>query len=351
MGARQDAGAPVKAGDLPTPTLLADAGVLERNVATMAASRPGRALRPHVKAFKCTSLAAELRRAGHTTFCCATTREVEGMVAAGLGDDLLLANEVVDATRLAALGAHVTAGRARITVAVDSGETIAAASAAGITEVLVDVDVGMPRCGCQPDEAGSIADAARKAGLHVRGVMGYEGHMMHEADRDTRVAGVTRSMAILESARNQVGGDVVSGGGTGSFDCNDTVTELQAGSYVLMDGDYARLGLPFEEGLVVSGTVVSVGTGGHAVLDAGLKALAMDSGPPGLQGSGKVLFCADEHTTVVGGSWTVGDRVGLRPAHIDPTISKHEQIHLVDDITSGGDAEVVETWPVDLRGW
>jgi len=351
MDTRQDVGAPVKAGDLATPALLADAGVLERNVATMAAGRPGPALRPHVKAFKCTPMAAVLKGAGHSAFCCATTREIDGMVEAGLGDDLLLANEVVDITRLAALAAHIAAGRARITVAVDSNETIAAASAAGTTEVLVDVDVGMPRCGCHPDEAGSIADTARQAGLHVRGVMGYEGHMMHEADRDTREAGVGRSMAILESAHDQVGGEVVSGGGTGSFDCNDTVTELQAGSYVLMDGAYARLGLPFEEGLVVSGTVVSVGAGGHAVLDAGLKALAMDSGPPGLQGSGKVLFCADEHTTVVGGNWTVGDRVGLRPAHIDPTISKHQHIHLVDDITSGGDAEVVETWPVDLRGW
>lgn len=341
----------MKAGDLATPALLADAGVLERNVANMAASRPGPALRPHVKAFKCTSLAAVLKGAGHSTFCCATTREVEGMVAAGLGDDLLLANEVVDTIRLAALAAHVTAGRARITVAVDSHETVAAALAAGITEVLVDIDVGMPRCGCQPDEAGSIADAARRAGLHVRGVMGYEGHMMHEADRDNREAGVARAMAILKSAHRQVGGEVVSGGGTGSFDCNDTVTELQAGSYVLMDGDYARLGLPFEEGLIVSGTVVSVGAGGHAVLDAGLKALAMDSGPPGLQGGGRVLFCADEHTTVVGGNWAVGERVGLRPAHIDPTISKHDHIHLVDDINSGGDAEVVETWPVDLRGW
>jgi len=341
----------VKVGDLATPALLADAGVLERNVATMAAARPGPALRPHVKAFKCTSLAAVLEGAGHHAFCCATTREVEGMVSAGIGADLLLANEVLDVRRLAALADLAGNGMARITVAVDSSETIAAASAAGITEVLVDVDVGMPRCGCQPGEAGSVADTARSAGLHVRGVMGYEGHMMHEVDRDTREEGVARSMAILARAADEVGGDVVSGGGTGSFDCNDTVTELQAGSYILMDRDYARLELPFEEGLIVSGTVVSVGAGGHAVLDAGLKALAMDSGPPGLMGGGTVLFCADEHTTIVGGNWVVGDRVGLRPAHIDPTISKHEHIHLVDDITSGGDAEVLETWPVDLRGW
>jgi D-serine deaminase-like pyridoxal phosphate-dependent protein len=118
-----------------------------------------------------------------------------------------------------------------------------------------------------------------------------------------------------------------------------------------MDGDYARLDLPFREGLVLLTTVVSVSARGHAVLDGGLKALAMDSGGPALVGGGDVQFCSDEHTTVVGGSWTVGDRAGLRPAHIDPTIAKHEVMHLVDDAAAGGDAEVLGSWSVDLRGW
>jgi D-serine deaminase-like pyridoxal phosphate-dependent protein len=143
---------------------------------------------------------------------------------------------------------------------------------------------------------------------------------------------------------------VVSGGGTGSWDCNHLVTELQAGSYVLMDGAYARLGLPFREGLVLLTTAVSVSARGWAALDGGLKALAMDSGDPVLVGDGEVLFCSDEHTTVTG-AFTVGERVGLRPAHIDPTIAKHDTLHLVDDMSAGADADVVESWPVDLRGW
>jgi D-serine deaminase-like pyridoxal phosphate-dependent protein len=216
--------------------------------------------------------------------------------------------------------------------------------------VLVDVDVGMPRCGCDPADAGRLADDARAVGLSVRGVMGYEGHLMHDPKADRRTAAVADAMAILTTAHADVGGDVVSGGGTGSWDCNHLVTELQAGSYVLMDGSYARLGLPFREGLVLLTTAVSVSARGWTALDGGLKALAMDSGNPAVVGDGEVLFCSDEHTTVTG-SFTVGERVGLRPAHIDPTIAKHDTLHLVDDVSAGADAEVLESWPVDLRGW
>ncbi|HSL59977.1 MAG TPA: alanine racemase, partial [Acidimicrobiales bacterium] len=174
---------------LPTPALLVDLDVLDRNIATMAAAHPGARLRPHVKAFKSTALAARLAEAGHEAFCCATIREMEGMAAAGLGHDLLLANEVLDARRL---GALVEDG-ARITVAVDSDQTVDAAAAGGVREVLIDVNVGLPRCGCDPADAGRLADRARAAGLEVRGVMGYEGHLMGVAERDQREAGVRAS--------------------------------------------------------------------------------------------------------------------------------------------------------------
>ena len=137
----------MKLADVPTPALVVDRAAFDHNVATMAAAHPGPRLRPHVKAFKSTALARELAAAGHRTFCCATIREIEGMAAAGLGDDLLLANEVLDCTRL---GAVVAAGTARVTVAVDSDATVAAAAAGGVREVLVDVNVGLPRCGCDP---------------------------------------------------------------------------------------------------------------------------------------------------------------------------------------------------------
>src|SRR3954470_2954053 len=156
----------MRTSDLQTPALLVDATVFDANLATMAAALPGPRLRPHVKAHKCTSLARRQYDLGHHGFTCATPREIVGMARAGLGDDLLLANETVDDVRIRAMAEC----GARVTVAVDSDATVAAAARNGIREVLVDVNVGLPRCGCAPDDAPRIADLSRANGLAVRGV-------------------------------------------------------------------------------------------------------------------------------------------------------------------------------------
>lgn len=333
---------PVHVDELPTPALVIDADAFDRNLATMAQLLPGRRLRPHVKAHKCTALAAAQQAAGHDTFTCATPREVVGMAAAGVGTDLLLANETVDPARLRAMAEC----GAPVTVAVDSEETVAAAAAAGIRACLVDIDVGLPRCGVAPELAGALADQARSAGLEVRGVMGYEGHLMMVSDRDERADRVEQSMALLRRAHADVGGDIVSAGGTGTFDLHGTtgVTEVQAGSYALMDTHYAQQGLPFEQALFVVGTVISVAEG-RAVADVGLKALGMDHGNPDVHG-GTVWFCSDEHVTFAPAEpMRVGDRATIVPAHVDPTMAMHE----VAWIVRGG--EVVDQWPIDLRGW
>ncbi|MFQ5557457.1 MAG: alanine racemase [Acidimicrobiales bacterium] len=332
---------------LVTPALVVDVHALARNAAAMAAARPGSALRPHVKAFKTTALARLLRDDhGHEAFCCATLAEMEGMAAAGLGDDLLLANETLDTARLGALAAR---DDARVTVAVDSHETIDVARRAGCREVLVDVDVGLPRCGCTPDQAGALAEAARSVGLTVRGVMGYEGHCQDWDDPKRRREAAEESMALLATAHGEVGGSVISAGGTGTHAVNRFATEIQAGSYLLMDTHYARLAdLPFEQAMAVLSTVISVRQGGDGwfVLDAGLKALGMDHGDPTVD-TGAVFFCSDEHTTVLhqGRPPALGDRVRLWPAHVDPTVAKHPSLHLVDG------EQVVGEWPIDLRDW
>jgi D-serine deaminase-like pyridoxal phosphate-dependent protein len=315
---------------------LIDAAALDANLRAMSAALPGARLRPHVKAHKCTALARRQAALGHRGFTCATIREIEGMAAAGLGDDLLLANEVLDARRLGALDA-------RVTVAVDSPETIAAAATGGVREVLIDVNVGLPRCGCAPEAAGKLADAARRAGLGVRGVMGYEGHAMLQADRAERARLTAESMERLAAAHRDVGGEVVSAGGTGSYDLNRLATEIQAGSYALMDTSYAALGLPFLPALSLLARVISVSPR-YAVADCGLKALGMDHGNPAIEGS-RVWFCSDEHVTFEGPARRPGDLVRISPAHVDPTVAYHERAWLVD-----GD-EVVDTWAIDLRGW
>lgn len=329
--------------ELPTPALVIDADALDRNLATMASRLPGRRLRPHVKAHKCTALAAAQQAVGHEAFTCATPREVIGMAAAGVGTDLLLANESVDRDRLRAMADCDVS----VTVAVDSDETIRAAADAGIRSCLVDVNVGLPRCGVLPERAGALADRARTAGLQVRGVMGYEGHLMMVADRDERAAAVAGSMAALRAAHADVGGDIVSAGGTGTFDLHEDtgVSEVQAGSYALMDTQYGSQGLPFEQAVFVVGTVISVADD-WAVADVGLKALGMDHGNPGVE-AGTVWFCSDEHVTFAPAATglRVGDRATVVPAHVDPTMA----MHAVAWVVRAG--EVIDRWPIDLRHW
>jgi D-serine deaminase-like pyridoxal phosphate-dependent protein len=305
--------------DLQTPALLVDAGDLDHNLRTMSEALPGARLRPHVKAHKCTSLARRQVERGHRALTCATVREMEGLARAGLGEDLLLANEVADARRLGAIDA-------RVTLAVDSPATVKAAAAGGVREVLIDVNVGLPRCGCAPEQAGRLADLARGQGLEVRGVMGYEGHAVLVEDAEQRARLVEQSMRTL------------------CDDVNESATEIQAGSYALMDTAYDKLGLPFRPALSLLATVVSVSEQ-FTVADCGLKALGMDHGNPRIDGA-KVWFCSDEHVTFAPErNLRVGDRLRVWPAHVDPTVAYHERLHVV----SGED--VLEVWAVDLRGW
>ena len=330
--------------DLQTPALLVDGAAFEHNLATMSAALPGPRLRPHVKAHKCTELARRQAEGGHSGFTCATIRECEGMAAAGLGTDLMLANEVVDARRLGALTAMNR--DARVTLAVDSDATIEAAASGGVRDVVIDVNVGLPRCGCAPEDAGRLADLARANGLNVRGVMGYEGHVVGVEDRAIRESSTADCMKLLLSAHEAVGGELISAGGTGTYDINTWANEIQAGSYALMDTAYGHLDLPFRQALTVLATVISVSPG-YAVADCGLKALGMDHGNPTIPNA-TVFFCSDEHVTFIpdeGSSVKVGDRIRVIPAHVDPTVAYHERMHIVDD------DEVVETWAVDLRGW
>ncbi len=336
----------MRAEDLSTPALVVDREILDANLATMAQARPGPACRPHVKAHKTTALARRQSGVGHFGFTAATPREIVGLAAAGLGHDLLLANETLDPVRLRAMAEC----DGRVTVAVDSIETIRAAAEHGIREVLVDVNVGLPRCGCDPSEAGRLADAARAAGLGVRGVMGYEGHVYLHAERTDRAAATEAAMELLATAHERVGGDIISAGATGTYDLNSIATEIQAGSYALMDQTFAPMIPAFAPALWIEATVISVGRG-FAVADCGLKALGMDHGNPTVADA-SVLFVSDEHLTFRTDHTShphhplrVGDHIRVWPAHIDPTVAYHERMYVVT-----GD-DVVDEWAVDLRGW
>ena len=154
-------------------------------------------------------------------------------------------------------------------------------------------------------------------------------------------------MARLRRAHDDVGGDVTSAGGTGTYDLHTWASEVQAGSYLLMDTHYGQLGLPFRQAVYVDAQVVSVNNEHFAVADCGLKSYGMDHGEPTMIGR-TMFFSSDEHATFVwedGERPSVGDRVRVMPGHIDPTVAYHERMYITE-----GDS-VVDTWAVDLRNW
>jgi D-serine deaminase-like pyridoxal phosphate-dependent protein len=355
---------PKHVAEITTPALIVDVPALERNIAGMArffAEGPCR-LRPHVKAHKTPEIARRQLAAGSCVgLTCATVSEAEAV--AGLSDDILIANEVIGApkwTRLAAL-----ARRVRLTTAVDSPVGIEglahAARVAGVTiGVLVDVDVGQGRCGVPPGDAAlALARlAGATSGLELRGVMGYEGHVQPIRERAARAAAARASMAALIETADRLRGAglpcaVVSAGGTGTFDVSGRiagVTEIQAGSYALMDSDYGEVGVPFEQAFFVLTTVVSRPAPDRVVLDGGHKAATKDHGPPGVVGipDARVTAFNDEHAVLAvpaAASVAIGEQVRLRPSHTDPTMNLHDVLYAIDG------TRVVDLWPIVGRGY
>jgi len=337
---------------------------MERNIRRMAeffAAGPCR-LRPHVKAHKTPEIARRQLAAGSCTgLTCATVSEAE--IAAEICRDILIANEPVGPGKCDRVAALAT--RIDMTVAVDSvaglDEVAAAARRAGATVgVLVDLNVGQARCGVAPggDTVSLARRAASTSGVVLRGLMGYEGHLVGLADRAERDARTRRAMADLvrTAAMLRASGlpcDVVSAGGTGTYDISgriEGITEIQAGSYVLMDSEYGRLDVPFEQALWALGTVISRPEPTRCVADCGHKSLTKDHGHPAVRdpAGAAVVALNDEHATIAlppHARVQVGDRIYLRPSHVDPTINLHDVLYALD-----GD-RVVDVWPIAARGY
>lgn len=332
--------------DLPGPALIVDRAAVERNAARMAkhAAELGVALRPHIKAHKCAELAQIQLQHGAAGVTTATAAEAVAMAEAGV-DDVFVANQVVDRAALAALAR--SAQRAAVTVAVDDPRQIAlaahAAEAAGSTiGILVEVDVGMGRCGVRlPEEVVPLARAAeRQRHLRFRGICGYEGHCVDEPDRAIRHRQVVEASGKLAAALQALEADgmraeVVSAGGTGTYDLvaeEPNVSELQAGSYLLMDEYHAVVTPEFELALTVLSSVISK----HedlVVVDAGRKAISSDLAPIRLLGhDAEMLFSHEEHSgfRVLGDGPDVGDRVRLSPGYTPSTVNLYGRLWLAE---------------------
>ena len=236
----------------------------------------------------------------------------------------------------------------------------AAAEAGVVIGVLVDLNVGQNRCGVAPgEEAVDIGKrAAMMPGLTLRGLMGYEGHAVGIPTRAEREAAVRQSMDRLAATARMFTAanlptDIVSGGGTGSYDISSTfeeITEIQAGSYALMDSDYGKLGMPFEHAISVLGTVVSRAVPERCVADCGHKSCTKDHGHPVVKGidGAAVLALNDEHATIAipaSSTIKIGDRIELFPSHIDPTMNLHDVVYALDG------ENVIGVWPIAARGY
>jgi D-serine deaminase-like pyridoxal phosphate-dependent protein len=350
--------------DIPTPALVVEVAAMQRNIRRMAeffASGPSK-LRPHFKAHKTPEIARRQLAAGSCIgLTCATVSEAE--IAAEFCDDLLIANEIIGpgkADRVAALTRRVS-----VAVAIDSAaalEHIAAAARREDVEfgVIVDVNVGQNRCGVLPgDDALGLARCVMSTrGAVLRGLMGYEGHLVGVPDRHEREVLTRRAMAdLVQTARclrdNGLPCDIVSAGGTGTYDISgriDGITEVQAGSYVLMDSEYGRLDVPFEQAFWVMGTIISRPAPTRCVADCGHKSMTKDHGLPSVRDieGAVVVALHDEHATITvpaDAPAQVGDRIFLRPSHIDPTINLHDVFYAIE----GGQA--VDVWPIAARGY
>jgi D-serine deaminase-like pyridoxal phosphate-dependent protein len=348
--------------EIDTPALVLDLEALERNLARMAAflrDRPAR-VRPHSKTHKCPTIAWKQLRAGAIGITCAKLGEAEVMARAGIRD-ILIANQIIGPTKIRRL--VNLAVDTEVMVAVEAAENARqlseAAVAAGVhLRTLIEVDVGMGRCGVAPgDETLALArEMAALPGLRMEGIMGYEGHAVMLPDPERRRAAAEQAMALLVGAQETLERDglpvgIVSAGGSGTYNITGAypgVTEIQAGSYATMDARYKGVIPEFETALTVVAQVISA-RGDHAVIDAGLKTLTPEFGAPELQHpAGWTLgHQSEEHSTLKHGDGAAlkpGDRVEIVPSHGCTTINLHDAYY----VTSG--ERVVAIWPIAGRG-
>ena len=355
-----------------TPALIVDLDALERNIATMAARAKawGVALRPHAKTHKCSAIARRQVEAGAIGIACATIDEAEVMVEADL-PGVLVTSPLATEHKVRRL-TELLHRRPDLAVVADHPQHVVllaemARRYSVAPSVLVDLDVGDHRTGTATLEAAvNLAQQIQEApNLRFAGLQGYAGRIQHAAafaKRSSEAAKVVGQLAELRTRLELLGlaPSVVTGGGTGTHAIDGpggVFTELQAGSYIFMDAEYAKVALdddprsPFEPALFVQTTVISSNQRELVTTDGGTKAFALNGPPPEIL-CGPAAGCAyefqgDEHGRInlkPGVRLSLGDRLECLTPHCDPTVCLYDRIFCVR-----GD-EVVDIWPIDARG-
>ena len=348
--------------ELDTPSLLLDRAASDRNLEKMAAffqDRPAK-LRPHFKNHKCVTLAKRQLAAGAIGMTCAKLGEAEVLAQHGI-TNILIANQVVGENKMVRL-AHL-ACKAQIGVAVDHWDQATAISQAAVAagsnvDLLIEVDIGMGRCGVQPGEP--ALELARRLhtlpGVRFTGLQAFEGHLVNVLDRAERAERAHSAMQLavdtrrlLESSGIPVG--CISGCSSSTYDVTGVmpgVDEVQAGTYVTMDRQYHRLVPEFEIALSVLVRVISRPGSSKAVLDVGIKGAGSEFGVPAIRDYPDVeipFFLSEEHAVVQNApDWPIGETLQLIPSHACTTCNLYRELVVHEA------GRVVEIWPIEASG-
>lgn len=344
-----------------TPRLLIDLNVLDSNLQRMQAIVQERNLdlRVHFKSLKCGGLARYLQSKGVDKFLCAKVNEAEVLVDAGI-PDVFIANQVIGASKIARM--CELAKRAKMRVCVDDKNNVTEmgriATELGVTiEVLVEVDIGMKRCGVDPGEpALALAQhITQTPGLRFVGLQGYDGHLQLLNDPEKKQTECQAALKQLIDTRDLIvkAGipvEVVTGAGTGTSGIvsqHPGITEIQPGSFLLMDNAYHAIRPEFAQSLSILCTVISRRPEWY-VLDAGSKAISQDFGPAQVKGRAdeKVTRLSEEHANVasVNPDVKIGDRVEVTPAHCCATMNLHRRVLAIRD------GQIEADWAIEASG-
>jgi 3-hydroxy-D-aspartate aldolase len=354
---------PVMKEMIETPALVLDIGILERNIFKMAAYMENKraALRPHFKTYKCPAISHKQIAAGAKGITCAKLSEAEVLVAAGI-KDVLIANQVVDPVKINRLAALANNGT-KITVAIDAERNVedlskAASFYGSNLFILIEVDVGMGRCGINTkEEALRLAEKITSSkSLSFEGIQAYEGHLQFIPDFEKRMRGVQAMIEKVGSIKEHlekrgIPVNEISGAGTGTYNItgdNTIWTEIQAGSYIFMDTAYNKLGLDFENALTVLTTVMHKRPG-FAVCDAGMKVIGVDHGPPEIKEFTKCSVHSDlseKHTIIVDPENELRylQKIEYIPGHCCTTVNLHDRYFCVRN------ERLEAVWPITARG-
>jgi len=351
--------------NIETPALIIDADVMENNMKIMQDWLRGKniRLRPHFKTPKTPIIAWKQMENGASGVCAQKLGETEVLVNAGI-KDILLTNQIVDRAKIAKL---VNLRKySDVKVLVDNAENVKVLSKharrKGVKlDVLVELDVGMNRCGLlNPREALELAKLVDKSdGLAFEGLQCYSGHLQMADLTMGKEKKIEECKKVCDKIREDkelfdkegLHPELVTGAGTGTYKYEyPELDEIQPGSYIFMDWKYKKVAPEFDNALTLLATVVSAPSRERAIIDAGLKAISTDGGMPIVKGMEGVecLVRSEEHSALKISDpsirFNIGDKIEIYPSHCDTTINLHDKYYVMRK------SELEAIWQISARG-